>query len=172
MSDTEEIVNRVTKSGLITFDLEEYYHNGERIIFDIKDWLFQELILKEKDFRNHVKEHDWTQYKNKNVALFCSVDAIIPTWAYMLVVTKLSPYTHMVIHGDLNSLELALYQEALSKINLHEFSDAKVVVKGCGNLKVPISAYVEITRLLLPIASSIMYGEPCSTVPIYKSKKV
>lgn len=172
MSSTEEIVNRVANSGLVTFDLEEYYHLGERVVLDIKNWLFNEMILKEKDFRGYIREHDWSQYKDKNVAMVCSVDAIVPTWAYMLIATKLSPYANAVIHGDMNSLELYLFAQALSKVNLNEYQDTKVVVKGCGNLPVPPSAYVEITNLFTPVASSIMYGEPCSTVPLYKRKKV
>ncbi len=172
MANTEEIVNRVALSSLVTFDLEEHYPKGERIVLDIKDWLFNELILKEKDFRNYVKEHDWSFYQNKNVALTCSVDAIVPTWAYMLITTKLSPFANMVIYGDLPALELALFKSVLDNIDLDQFKDAKVVVKGCGNLPVPASAYVEITRLLTPVATSIMYGEPCSTVPLYKRKRI
>lgn len=165
-----EIVNRVAKSKLITFNLEDYYHDGERIRFDIKDWLFQGLILKEKDFRGMVKDHDWSQYQDCNVALYCSEDAIVPTWAYMLLTTKLEPYVHMISFGDLDQLENTLFQDALSNVEIESFEGAKVVVKGCGDLPVPDYAYVEITRLLRPVASSIMYGEPCSTVPLYKAR--
>lgn len=172
MQPAGEIINRVAQSTLITFDLEEYYHKGERTAFDIKDWLFNEMVLKEKDFRSYVKEHDWSQYNNKNVALHCSVDAIVPTWAYMLIVTKISPFANAVVYGDLSTLEFSLFKEALDKVDLKKYGDAKVVIKGCGNLPVPPSAYVEITRLLTPVASSIMYGEPCSTVPLYKRRKV
>ncbi|MGB3589185.1 MAG: DUF2480 family protein [Tunicatimonas sp.] len=170
-SNETEIVNRVANSSLITFDLEEYYPLGERVVYDIKDNLFQEMILREKDFRLFVKEHDWSQYQDKQVALTCSIDAIVPTWAYMLLATKLEPYAQRVIFGSLETLEAALFQEALSKIDPTEFQNAKVVVKGCGNLPVPTFAYVEITRLLRPHASTIMYGEPCSTVPLYKRPK-
>ncbi|WKN42225.1 DUF2480 family protein [Tunicatimonas pelagia] len=171
MSNETEIINRVANSPLVTFDLEEYYLPGERMVYDIKDNLFQEMVLREKDFRAFVKEHDWSQYQDKYVALTCSVDAIVPTWAYMLLATKLEPYTQRVIFGSLSTLELVLFQEALSQVDPADFQDAKVVVKGCGNLPVPDFAYVEITRLLRPYVSTIMYGEPCSTVPLYKRPK-
>lgn len=171
MADKDAIVNRVANSPLVTFDLEAYYHPGERILFDIKDLLYQELILREKDFRQHIKETDWSIYKGKNVAIWCSADAIIPTWAYMLLATRLAPYANMVIFGTLDDLEKALFQKAIAAIDLKRFMDKKVVVKGCSRIKVPDAAYVEITRLLTPLASSIMYGEPCSTVPLFKRPK-
>ncbi len=167
----EEIVNRVARSPLITFDLEDIYSPGERVLFDIKAHLYQGMILKEKDFRAFVKEHDWSQYQGKNVALTCSVDAIIPTWAYMLLCVNLEPYAHHLVLGDLQDLEKALYQKALNAIDPEDFRDKKVVIKGCGKLPVPESAYIEITRLLRPVAKSIMYGEPCSTVPLYKKPR-
>ncbi len=163
-----EIVNKVAQSGLISFDLSNYYHKGERVLYDIKDNLFQGLILREKDFREFIKGHDWTQYEGKNVAIVCSVDAIVPTWAFMLLATKIEPYANMLVFGDLNDLENALFRQALSNIDLAEFKDQRVVIKGCGDIPVPTSAYVEITRLFRPIVKSIMYGEPCSTVPLYK----
>lgn len=165
-----EIVNRVASSSLVTLDLEEYYHQGERVLFDIKDWLFQELILKEKDFRAYVKEHDWSQYDGKNIALMCSADAIIPVWAYMLITTRLQGANHVVL-GDLEQLEFSLYQKAIESIDPKEYIGAKVVIKGCGNLPVPDAAYVQLTQLLAPVVSSIMYGEPCSTVPVFKAPK-
>jgi hypothetical protein len=167
----DEIINKVANSSLITLNLEDYYDKRERVLYDIKDNLFQELILKEKDFRDFIKTHDWNQYKGKNVGIICSADAIVPTWAYMLLTTRLEPYANIVIFGDLDRLEQALFQQALSKINLEEFRNGKVVVKGCGDLPIPVYAYVEITRLLTPIVQSIMYGEPCSTVPVYKNIK-
>lgn len=167
----EPIVNRVANSPLITLNLEDYYHPGERIVYDIKDNLFQEMILKEKDFREFIREHDWSKYQDKNVALTCSVDAIVPTWAYMLLASKLEPYAHLVVFGSREVLESMLFQKALSSIDFSAFQDKKVVVKGCGNLPVPTYAYVEITRQLRPYVSSIMYGEPCSTVPIYKQPR-
>jgi hypothetical protein len=167
----DEIVNRVANSSLVTFNLEDYYHKGERVLYDIKQNLFQELILKEKDFREFVKNYDWSQYKGKNVGIVCTADAIVPTWAYMLLATKLEPFVSIVIFGDLEKLEQALYQQALSAINPEEYRNAKVVVKGCGDVPVPVFAYVEISRILTPIVQSIMYGEPCSTVPIYKNSR-
>lgn len=163
-----ELVNKVAQSGLITFDLGEYYHSGERVTYDIKENLFQGLILKEKDFREFLKNHDWTQYQGKNVAIICSVDAIIPTWAFMLLATKLEPYVNMLVFGDQKALEDALFRQALSNIDIKNYVDQRVVIKGCGDIPVPTSAYVEITRLLRPVVKSIMYGEPCSTVPLYK----
>lgn len=171
MSEQREIVNRVASSPIVTFNLEDYYHTGERVIYDIAQNLFQGLILKEKDFRQFVKEHDWEQYKGQNVALTCSEDAIVPTWAYMLLTTKMEAYANTVVFGDRNLLEYALFKEALSAVNLEEFRDRPVVIKGCGDLPVPESAYVEITRLIKPYAKAIMYGEPCSTVPLYKKPR-
>lgn len=152
---------------MVSIDLEEYYHHGERLVFDIKDWLFQEMILKERDFRAHVREHDWSQYRGKNVALTCTVDVIIPAWAYMLITSRLKE-AHKVVLGDLQQLELSLFEDALNKIDIDQFTGSKVVVKGCGELPVPDAAYVQITQLLTPVVSSLMYGEPCSTVPVYK----
>lgn len=166
----EQIINKVANSGLLTLNLEEYYHSGERVVYDLKENLFHGLILREKDFRAFLKEHDWAQYQNKNVAITCSVDAIVPTWAYMLLGTYLDPYAHLYIFGTLQDLENALYAEALSKIDVQAFQDAKVVIKGCSKIPVPTYAYVEIVRLLKPVVRSIMYGEPCSTVPIYKKR--
>ena len=168
---SETIVNRVAQSSLITFNLEDYYPEGERVVYDLKDNLFQEMILRERDFRAFVREHDWSQYQDQYVALTCSVDAIVPTWAYMLLTTKLEPYARRVIFGTLETLEAVLFQEALQQVNVSEFQDAKVVIKGCGNLPVPTYAYTEIARLLRPVATSLMYGEPCSTVPLYKRPK-
>ncbi len=166
-----EIVNRVANSKLVTFDLEEYYQKGERVLFDIKDWLYEGIILKEKDFREQVKNHDWSKYSQSNMAIVCSADAIVPTWAYMLVAINAEPYVNTVIFGTINDLENTLFKEALAKVDLTQFKEAKVVVKGCGKLPIPDFAYVEITKLLRPIVSSIMYGEPCSTVPLYKAPK-
>jgi len=167
----EPIVNKVAASGLTTIDLEEFYVKGERVLFDMKDLLFQGLILREKDFRDFVKNEDWSKYKDKYVAIICSADAIVPTWAYMLLTVHLEPYAKKVVFGDLETLETVLYNEALSKLNSEAYKNARVVIKGCGNLPVPKAAYVEITRLLRPVAKSIMYGEPCSTVPLYKQAK-
>lgn len=166
----EIIVNKVAQSGLITLNLEDYYHKGERVVFDIKDCLFQGLMLREKDFREFVASYDWSQYKDKNVAIVCSADAIVPTWAYMLLANRIQPYANMLVFGNLNELETALYLQALSKIDPVQYQNQRIVIKGCGDLPVPTSAYVELTRILTPHVKSIMYGEPCSTVPIYKRK--
>ncbi len=166
----EEIVNKVAESGLLEINLEDYYPKGERVLLDIKEHLFQGLILKEKDFREFVKKEDWGKYKDKFVAITCSADAIVPTWAYMLLSTSIQPFAKMLVFGDLKTLETVLFSQALAKINPEEFRDKKAVIKGCGNLPVPESAYVELTRILTPVAKSIMYGEPCSTVPVMKKK--
>jgi Protein of unknown function (DUF2480) len=165
-----EILNRVNSSQLVTFDLEELYTPGERVLFDIKTLLFQELILREKDFRDFIKDHDWAQYQNKFVAITCSVDAIVPTWAYMLLTSALQPHAQLVVFGSLQDLEARLFEDALNKIEWKKFDKAKVVVKGCGKVEVPVSAYLEVTNRLRPVAQSIMYGEPCSTVPVFKRK--
>ena len=169
--ETEEIVNRVATSGLVSLDLEELYHPGERILFDIKDQLFQGLILREKDFRAFLKSHDWAQYAGKNIAIICSEDAIVPTWAYMLLAVELEPFANTFVFGDLNVLEDKLFSDALRKIDPEGFSGKRVVVKGCSKVTVPVFAYVEVTRLLKPYVQSLMFGEPCSTVPLYKKPK-
>jgi Protein of unknown function (DUF2480) len=170
MSEEKEIVNRVTGSSLITFDLEEHYQPGERILFDLKDVLFQGLILREKDLRDFVKANDWSVYKDKFVAITCSADAIIPTWAYMLVAIAIKPYAKVVEFGSLEKLEERLFEEELSKVDWEHYRNAKIVVKGCSKVDVPASAYVKVVTELQPIASSLMFGEACSTVPLFKRK--
>jgi hypothetical protein len=171
METEKEIINRVANSGLITLDLEEYYQHGERILFDIKDLLYNGLILKEKDFRDYVKSHDWSRYQNKHVAITCSEESIIPVWAYMLLASVLQPYAKTIVFGTLEALESKIFFDALSKIDWSQFKDAKVVIKGCSKVQVPAAAYVEATQLIRPYVASIMFGEPCSTVPIYKKPK-
>lgn len=170
MSEEKEIINKVAESGLVTIDLEELYTLGERVLFDVKGWLFEELILKEKDFREQIKNHDWAQYKDKLVALTCTADAIVPTWAFMLVTTKLEPFAKKIVFGDFKKLEEELFHDQIQKLNPENYADQRIIIKGCSNVEVPASAYVEITALLRPVAKSIMYGEPCSTVPVYKNK--
>ncbi|KQM79034.1 hypothetical protein ASE74_00170 [Pedobacter sp. Leaf216] len=170
MDIQENIINKVANSGLITLNLEDFYHKGERVLYDIVDNLFHGLMLREKDFREFIKNHDWTQYEGKNVAITCSADAIVPTWAYMLLANRLQPYVNEVVFGDLNTLEAVLFAKALGKINPQDYANERVVVKGCGDIDVPVSAYVEVTNLLTPVVKSIMFGEPCSTVPVYKRK--
>jgi len=170
MEIQENFVNKVAASGLITFNLEDYLNQGERVVYDIKDNLFHGLMLREKDFREFIKAHDWTAYTGKNVAITCSADAIVPTWAYMLLANKMRPYANEVVFGSLETLDAVLFTKALAKIDLNAFAGERVVVKGCADIDLPVAAYVEITNLLTPVVKSIMYGEPCSTVPIYKRK--
>lgn len=166
----EQIVNKVAQSGIITINLENFIPEGELSTFDMKDYLFQGLMLREKDFRAFVKEHDWSAYSGRHVAITCSADAIVPTWAYMLVSNRLQPHARTVIFGDLQTLRTFLFHESLKQIDPADYIDARVVIKGCGDKEVGPEAYVEITRLLSPVVKSLMFGEPCSTVPVYKRK--
>ncbi|MEZ0483392.1 DUF2480 family protein [Fibrella aquatica] len=168
--ETDVIVNRVANSGLVTLDLEEYYNHGERVVYDLKDNLFMGMILKEKDFRAFLKEHDWSQYTGKNVAITCTEDAIIPTWAFMLLTLNLQPYANTVVYGTLDDLNEKLYFDAIKTIEPEAYRGAKVVVKGCSKVPVPTAAYVELTRVLTPVVQSLLFGEPCSTVPLFKRK--
>src|SRR4051812_2732857 len=168
---SEEIKNKVAESGLITIDLEEFYVEGERVVLDIKPLLFHELILKEKDFREFIKQEDWSKYKDKLVAITCTNDAIVPTWAYMLLSLSLQPFAKKIVFGNLELLENILFDEALNKLDLSQYKDARVVIKGCSNKPVPVNAYVKLCSALKPYAKSMMYGEPCSTVPLYKAPK-
>jgi hypothetical protein len=167
---SEEMVNKVAESGLISFDLEEYYPKGEIKTFDLKEYLFMGLVLKEKDFRAALQTTDWTLYQDANVAITCSADAIIPMWAYMLIASYLQPYAKEIVFGDEKKLVSTLLFKNLASVKGEEYTDKRVVVKGCGEVDIPESAYVEITNKLRPFVKSIMYGEPCSTVPIYKKK--
>lgn len=168
----DEIVNRVAKSPLISVDLEDFLHKGEILIFDLKTILFKELILKEKDFRAFIKSNDWSNYASKNVGLTCSVDAIVPTWAYMLLVTKIKEFANIVTFGDEDEVEKEMINQAVDLcMASQDFEDKKVVIKGCGTIKNVEYAYTRITTKLYPQVTSLMYGEPCSTVPIFKRKK-
>lgn len=164
------IINRVAGSALVTFDLEEYYTGGERAELDIKPWLFEELVLKEKDFREFVKQHNWKQYEGKHLAINCTADAIIPTWAFMLACVYAEPFAEQVLIGNREDLEIFLFRQSLSRINWQRFQGAKVVIKGCSKVNVPTAVYAEATLQLRKIAASIMFGEPCSTVPLFKRK--
>lgn len=166
----DEIINRVENSGLVSIDLEEYMDKSERAFFDIKDALFHGMLLKEKEFRDFVKSHDWSQYKDKNVGVYCSTDAIIPSWAYMLVVSKLSFQARLIVYGNSDELEKALIDESITRVLDLKLTDAKVIIKGCGEIQNRDYAYFEISKRLIPLVSSMMYGEPCSTVPVYKKK--
>lgn len=165
---SEPIINKVAESNLITIDLEKYFPRGEIKVFDLKDYLFMGMILKEKDFREALKKTDWSIYKNKNIALTCSADAIIPVWAWMLVASYLQPIAADIVMGDEKELHKKLFLKNLSAINTAEFADKKVVIKGCGDTPIDDYIYMEITRILRPVVKSIMYGEPCSTVPVFK----
>lgn len=166
----DTIVNKVAESGLITLDLEEFYPKEEIVSFDLKDYLFMGMILKEKDFRTALQQIDWESYRDKSVAVFCSADAIIPLWAYMLVSTYLSGAAKRVFAGTAEEMRKQLFIENIRKINSDEYIDKRVVIKGCGDLEMGDYAYVEITNKLVPAVKSLMYGEPCSTVPVYKKK--
>lgn len=167
---SEIIVNRVTQSGIVTLNLEDYYPQQPIVVFDIKEFLFRGLILREKDFREAMKEHDWEAYTGKQVAITCTADAIVPKWAYMVIAHYLQPIAAGFAFGTEETLQTLLFTQSLAKINPEDFRNKRVVVKGCGEKDIPASAYVEITRLLKPVVKTLMYGEPCSTVPIYKQK--
>ena len=164
----DEIINRVANSKLMVIDLEDFYPEGQRVLFDIKDWLYEGFVLREKDFRENVKNHDWSQYKNSYVALTCSTDAIVPAWAYMLLTVNLEPFVEKAIIGTLVDLETSIYQSIISNLDITNYTDKPVIIKGCSNKPVPVNAYVLLTKKLKPIAKSIMYGEACSSVPLYK----
>jgi Protein of unknown function (DUF2480) len=166
-----ELINRVAQSGLVTLDLETFYPNGDIVPFDLKGYLFMEMILKEKDFREALKEHDWSQYQDKYVAVFCSADAIIPMWAYMLVATYAAPFAKDIIQSTPENLPEVVFWKKLAALDIQEFAGKRMVIKGCSDRPVPPSAYLEITRRLQPLVQSIMFGEPCSTVPVYKKAK-
>mgnify|MGYP001416698226 CR=1 FL=1 len=170
MEIQETIVNKVAQSGLVTVDLADFAPQGERVVYDIKDNLFHGLILREKDFREFVRTHDWESYRDKYVAIVCTADAIVPTWAYMLLANRLQPYAKDIVFGDLATLETVLYERALEGVDMEKFRDQRVVVKGCGDIAIPESAFVKFTAMLSKVAKSIMYGEPCSTVPVFKRK--
>lgn len=167
---TDEIKNKVAGSGIIQLDLEEIAPKGEVVIYDIKVNLWQELVLKEEDFRSFIKSNDWSLYAGKNVVLTCSVDAIIPTWAYMLLITAIKPHANKVIFGSIDTMYTLLWSDAFLKLKLDDFVDARVVVKGCSTIPVPEAAFSELTNLLVPKVKSLMFGEPCSTVPVFKRK--
>lgn len=168
---SEPFINKVAESGLITIDLEDYYPSGDTALFDLKDFLFMGMILKEKEFREQLKNLDWSPYQEKNIALFCSADAIIPVWAWMLVASYLQPLAKEIVMGDEKELHKTIYLKNLSVINIADYDGKRIVIKGCGETEIGDYVYMEITKLLRPVAQSIMYGEPCSTVPVYKAKK-
>ncbi len=164
------LVNRVAESGIITLNLEDYFPADPIATFDLKDYLFRGLILREKDFREAVEAHNWAQYQDTNVCIVCSADAIIPMWAYQLVSISLAPFARLVVCGKAEELILVHYMLAFAALDLEQFRERRIVVKGCGDKPVPAAAYAEIARRLQPVARSIMYGEPCSVVPLFKRK--
>ncbi|TAI47449.1 DUF2480 family protein [Flagellimonas allohymeniacidonis] len=166
----KEIVNRVAQSKLITFDLEELYVEGDRVLLDIKDWLHEGFILREKEFRAYLDAHDWSTYQDAYVALTCSSEAIVPGWAFMLVTSKLVPFAKKIVVGNLVDLETSLYQEKLENVDLEEFKDKPVIIKGCSNKPVPENAYIFAISKIQTVAKSVMYGEACSAVPLYKRR--
>lgn len=170
MEIQENIVNKVALSGLVTIDLANYAATREIVTYDIKDNLFHGLILKEKDFRDFIKNHDWVQYTDKHLAICCTADAIVPTWAYMLLATKLAPYASSVNFGDKDEVTRILFLESIKNIDYSQYTDQRVVVKGCGDVFIPEAAFVSFSTALAQVAKSIMYGEPCSTVPVFKRK--
>ena len=170
MEKINAIINKVASSDLITLDLEEFYPSGEIVVFDLKDFLFKGLVLKEKDFREALKIFNWEQYRNKNVAITCSVDAIVPIWAFMLVAVNLDGIANYYRFGTEIELLTDIFFQNLNKMNVEDYRNKKLLVKGCSDKEVPASVYVEVGRLLLPVVKSLMYGEACSNVPLMKRK--
>ena len=167
----EEIINRVAKSPLVTIDLEDFYPEGKRVVFDISDWLYQGLILKEKDFRESVEQHDFSQYKDHYIALTCKTDAIIPSWAYLLITTKLAIFAKKIVVGNLELLETVIFQEIILNLDITNYKDKPIIIKGCSSKPIPETASTLLVEKLLPTAQTIMFGEACSTVPLYKRKR-
>ncbi len=166
----DPIINKVASSGLITLDLEDHFPEGERVLFDLEPWLFQGLILREKDFRENLKAHDWSQYKDKFVAIICSADAIIPAWSYMLLFSHFEPFAKKIVFGDLKRLEEEIFEDVIASINAEDYRDQRVIIKGCSKKEIPLFTYAALTAKLRPVVKSIMFGEPCSTVPVFKRK--
>lgn len=167
---TDSIENRVKDSALVNFNLEDYYPEGERSVIDISEYLDEGIVLREKGFREQVKNEDWSKFNDHYIALICSTDAIVPTWAYMLISAALEGIAKKVVFGDLETLETVLFQATLRQLDLKEYRNKPVIINGCGDKPVPESAYVELTRILKPVVKNLMFGEACSTVPIYKRK--
>lgn len=166
----QEIKNRVADSGIIQIDPKDFIPATTIIKLDIKGWLFEEMILKEKDFREHIRQHNWQQYNDAAVAVYCSADAIIPTWAYMLISEALQLHASTIFFGNIIQLKEKLTTDAIEKINIENYSNKRIVIKGCGDENFSPAVYMLLTQKLKPVVKSIMYGEPCSTVPVYKSK--
>lgn len=170
MSDTGEIVNKVAQSGIITLDLAELRPRGARVEMDIAEQLWQGIALREKDFRTWVKDYDWSSLQDAHLAVYCSVDAIIPSWAYMLIASHAEPYVATLVYGNLTALEAQLFREAIATMEVSEYENQRIMLKGCG-AEVPTSAYLELSARLRPVVKSLMFGEPCSAVPVYKARR-
>ncbi|RDI08039.1 DUF2480 family protein [Flavobacterium sp. AG291] len=166
----EEIINRVANSVLQVFDLENYYPEGERMGVDISGWLWEGFVLREKEFRDALKNHNWEQYSGKYIALFCSTDAIVPAWAYMLISTYLQPVAKKIVQGRVEEINIQLYQDIINSLDVTEYEGKPVIIKGCSRKPVPQEAYVMATQKLMPVAKSIMFGEACSSVPLFKKR--
>lgn len=167
----EEIINRVANSKLITIDLEDYYPQEKRVVIDIKDWLFQEIILKEQEFRTHLKNHNWEQYKDTYIALTCSSDAIIPSWAYLLISTHLNSYAKKIVVGNLELLETVIFNDIINDMDITNYKMKPIIIKGCTDKPIPATAYTLLIQKIQSVAKTVMFGEACSTVPLYKAKK-
>lgn len=168
MSTQEKIINKVAESGLVNFDISDLRPQGRRIGLDLKEFLYEGLILTEKDFREQVENMDLPNYEGGLVYLYCSTDAIVPLWAYFLISSKLEGVAKKIVFGSLEDLEMLLMSEEIQKYDFSEFQDKRVLVKGCSNFEIPTNAYVELVQKLKPWVKSLMFGEACSSVPIYK----
>lgn len=168
----DEIINKVEKSGLITLDLEDFYPKEPRMLFDLKDYLYEGLVLREKEFRENLSKLDWKMYENAYVAVTCTSDVIVPSWSYLLIANYLTGVAKLISFGTLEDLERDIFTEIIDKMDLDSYKDKKIIIKGCSRKPVPQNAYLQLIQKLKPIASSLMFGEACSTVPIFKKKKL
>ncbi|MFI5203198.1 MAG: DUF2480 family protein [Flavobacteriales bacterium] len=167
---SDEIINKVAQSGIIQLDLSEMVMQGNRMTIDLKENLFEGVLLREKDFREFIKTNDWNKYKDALVNVTCTADAVIPSWAYMLITSALAGIAKKIVFGDRDKLETVIWNDVFDKLNTSAYTDARVVVKGCSDIPVPEAAYVALSEKLIPVVKSLMFGEPCSTVPVYKKK--
>ena len=168
----DEIINKVEKRGLITLDLEDFYPKEPRMLFDLKDYLYEGLVLREKEFRENLSKLDWKMYENAYVAVTCTSDAIVPSWSYLLIANYLTGVAKLISFGTLEDLERDIFTEIIDKMDVDSYKDKKIIIKGCSRKPVPQNAYLQLIQKLKPIASSLMFGEACSTVPIFKKKKL